>query len=158
MSAADQGEGLQLKRASELLVKSLGGIEAVAALLGKGSSTVGRWVNRNDGDSWINLHDLREAEANAKQPLVTMALCRMAGGVFVPNIAHGADEGTLAGLVMQLSKELGDVAGSIAAALADGECSPDEAEQALRELDEMARVKAQLRTVLEGIRNREARA
>lgn len=145
-------EGLQLKRASELLVKSLGGIEAVAALVGKGSSTVGRWVNRNDADSWINLRDLREAEANAPEPLVTMALCRMLGGVFVPHVCHGADEGTLAGLVMQLSKELGDVAGSIAMALADGEVSAAEAERGLRELDDMARVQAQLRGVLESIR------
>lgn len=145
-------EGLQLKRASELLVKSLGGIEAVASLVGKGSSTVGRWVNRNDGESWINLRDLREAEANAPEPLVTMALCRMAGGIFVPHVCHGADEGSLAGLVMLLSKELGDVAGSIAAALADGEVSPCEADRALRELDEMARAQAQLRAVLESIR------
>lgn len=145
-------EGLQLKRASELLVKSLGGIEAAAGLLGKGASTVGRWVNRNDPDHFVNLRDLRELEANAPEPLVTITLCRMAGGVFVPNIDHAADEGTLAGMVMQLSKELGDVSGTVAKALADGVVTSAEAEAALEQLDDLNRVGAQLRTALQSIR------
>lgn len=144
------GEGLQLKRATELLVKSIG-LEAAASLIVPEKSQVQRYYDRNSGQ-WIKLNDLRELEANAPEPLVTMALCRLAGGVFVPNIDLAADEGTLAGMVMQLSKELGDVAGKVGMALADGVVTHGEAEGCLRELDDLARVTSQLRGALESIR------
>lgn len=148
-------EALQLKRASEVLVKSLGGIEHAASLLNKGKSVVGRWVNRNEPDHWFNLRDLREAEANAPDPVVTKALCRMAGGVFVPNVDLGADEGTLGFFVMRMAKELGDVSGEIAAALADGVVDPGEAARALGQLEELTACCAQLRGVLMQISNGE---
>ena len=144
------GEELQLRRATELLVKSIG-LEAAASLIVPEKSQVARYYDRNSGQ-WIKLNDLRELEANAPAPLVTMTLCRLAGGVFVPNIDLAADEGTLAGMVMQLSKELGDVAGKVSMALADGVVTPGEAEGCLRELDDMARLQAQLRQMLEAIR------
>lgn len=145
-------EGIQLKRATELLTEAAGGAKQAAGICGRGLSTVYRWADRNAPNDFISLRDLRELEANAKQPLVTMTLCRMAGGVFVPHIDLAADEGTLAGMVMQLSKELGDVAGKVSMALADGVVTPGEAEGCLRELDDMARLQAQLRTMLEAIR------
>ncbi len=145
-------EGIQLKRATELLTEAAGGAKQAAGICGRGLSTVYRWSDRNAPNDFISLRDLRELEANAKQPLVTMTLCRMAGGVFVPHIDLAADEGTLAGMVMQLSKELGDVAGKVSMALADGVVTPSEAEGCLRELDDMARLQAQLRTMLESIR------
>lgn len=143
-------EGLQLKRATELLIDSIGA-KTAAGVTGRGLSTVYRWADRNAPNDFISLRDLRELEANAPEPLVTMALCRMAGGVFVPHIDLAADEGTLAGMVMQLSKELGDVAGKVSMALADGVVTPGEAEGCLRELDDMARLQAQLRAMLESI-------
>lgn len=145
-------EGIQLKRATELLTEAAGGAKQAAAICGRGLSTVYRWADRNAPNDFISLRDLRELEANAREPLVTMTLCRMAGGVFVPNIDVSADEGTLAGLVMQLSKELGDVAGEIAKAMADGTVTPAEATTALDQLDDLARVTAQLRGALESIR------
>lgn len=144
------GEELQLKRATELLVKSIG-LEASASLIAPEKSQVARYYDRNSGQ-WIKLNDLRELEANAPEPLVTKTLCRLAGGVFVPNIDLAADEGTLAGMVMLLSKELGDVAGKVSVALADGVVTPTEAEGCLLELDDMARLQAQLRQMLETIR------
>lgn len=150
-------ERLQLKRAVELLVRSAGGIEAVASLLGKGKSVVGRWTNRNDEEHSINLADLRELEANAPEPLVTIALARMAGGVFVPHIDLSADEGTVPFLAMQLAKELGDVTGEIALAMADGAISAREAEGVLAQLDELDTKSAQLRAAMKRIGEAEAK-
>ena len=54
-------------------------------------------------------------------------------------------------LVMQLSKELGELSGEIAAALADGEVSPAEADAAMAQLDDLDRRAAQMRSVLRKI-------
>lgn len=141
-------EALQIKRASERLVKSVGGIEAAASILGKGHSTVGRWVNRNDADYSMPLADARELEANAPEPLITMALARLAGGVFfaLPQ-AIGCDD-ALPAQVMLLVKELGDVSGAIGAALADGVVTPSEASAALEQLHELDTASAKLRAML----------
>lgn len=145
-------ESLQIKRATELLIDSVG-VKTVCAITGKAPATVYRWADRNLLDDFIRLPTLRELEAIAPEPLVTMALCRMAGGVFVPHIEMPADAGSLAGMVMQLSKELGDVAGAISSGLADGKFLPSEAEAALRELDDMVRQQAQLRAALQALRD-----
>lgn len=139
---------LVLKQASAQLVTQLGGIEGAAATLEKGKSVVGRWVNRNDADHLINVADLAALEAIAARPLVTETLCKLAGGIFVPHVDLAADEGTLGWLVMQLSKELGELSGEIAQALADGVVTPTEAKRAMAQLDDLDRVSAQLRGLL----------
>lgn len=137
-----------LKLASGELVQSLGGIEGAAASLEKGKSVVGRWVNRNDPDHFIGVADLVALELLAPRPVVTELLCKLQGGLFVPHIDLAADEGSLSWLVMQLSKELGELSGNIAAALADGRVTAREAEAAVCELDDLDRASQRLRAAL----------
>lgn len=126
----------QLKRATEKLVKSLGGIEAAADILSKGVSTVGRWTTKHDRES-INLIDLHELEANADEPLVTMALARLAGGVFVPLPSASIDGAGLREKVIAIAEELGDVSQRVREALADEVMKSREADAVERELDDL---------------------
>jgi hypothetical protein len=126
----------QLKRATEKLVKSLGGIEAAADILSKGVSTVGRWTTKHDRES-INLIDLHELEANADEPLVTMTLARLAGGVFVPLPSASIDGAGLREKVIAIAEELGDVSQRVREALADEVMKPREADAVERELDDL---------------------
>jgi len=142
-----------LKLATGELVGWLGGIEGAAVSIEKGKSVVGRWVNRADADHFINIADLVALELIAPRPVVTELLCKMAGGIFVPHIDLSADRGTLGFLVMQLSKELGELSGKMAAALADGVVTDAEAMAAEAELDDLDRVSAQLRSALARIRD-----
>jgi len=141
----------QIKRATERLCNSLGRYEAAAAIIGKGKSTVHRWAdhrNPDNADIFINLPDLCELEANAPEPLVTMTLCRLNGGVFVPLPDSAADPETLAGMVMQLSGRLGDLSREMATALADGTVTPAEARRLIDLQADLDGTSAQLRQAL----------
>lgn len=147
----------KLKIASAELVHAVGGIEAAAATLERGKSGVGRWVNRNEPEHFIPVHELARLEAVADRPLVTEALCRIAGGFFVPHINLGADKGSAEWLAMLLAKELGEVSGAISAALADdGRIDASEAGDVLGQLEDLERAAAQLRELMERIRQMEA--
>jgi hypothetical protein len=141
-----------LKLATAELVGSLGGIEGAAVSIEKGKSVVGRWANRNDPDHFIGVADLVALELLAPRPVVTQLLCKLNGGLFVPHVDMAADEGSLAWLVMQLSKELGELSGSIAGALADGRVTDAEAGAAEAELHDLMRVGHQLAGALAQIR------
>lgn len=144
----------RIKRAVRHGVQLCGGVDGAAATADRSRSVAGDWNNLNHAafppaDCALALDEVAVAQGHL--PPIVSAMARELGGVFVPHIDVAADEGSLGGLVMQLSKELGDVAGAIHAALADGECSPAEAEAALRELEDLARRQSQLRAALESI-------
>jgi len=140
-------EARQFKHATRKLIKAVGGLKVAAGHLDKSVTVVGRW--EEDTPRFVNVADLRELEAIAPRPFVTELLCRFAGGVFVPNIDCAAEEGSPAWLVMQLSKELGDVSGEIAQALAnDGGIDRDEAGAALEQLNELEAMSRRLRALL----------
>jgi len=145
----------RLKRAVRAVVAVCGGVDGAAATVDRCRSVAGDWNNLNHTafptlDKALAMDEV--AIAKGELPPIACAYVRELGGVFVANIDGLADEGSLAGMVMQLSKELGDVAGSISNALADGKVSPSEAEAALRELDDMTRRQSQLRAALENLR------
>lgn len=123
----DRIEGNGLKRATRQLVRGVGGIEAAAGLLGAGHSTVGRWQNRDDRESWINLAAVRQLEDDGGEALVTAELARLAGGIFVPLPDGSGDETQLAARLLEVMQRVGLVAGSTQAAIADGRCDAAEA-------------------------------
>ena len=145
----------RLKRAVRAGISACGGVDGAAVTVERCRSVAGDWNNLNHTafptiDKALALDEV--AIAKGELPPIACAYARELGGVFVANIDVLADAGSLAGMVMQLSKELGDVAGSISTALADGKVSPSEAEAALRELDDMTRRQSQLRSALENLR------
>ena len=140
-----------LKAATEQLVDLFGKDSNAGAMLDppKGKTSVGNWASKNDPIHWIGIRDLIQLEALAGKPVVTELLCKLNGGLFVPHIDLAADEGSVGWLVMRLSKELGEVSGSIAEAYSgDGDIDGAEAAGALAQLDDVDTVSAQLRAVL----------
>lgn len=141
----------RLKRATELLVKSVGGIEAAASILEKGSSTVGRWTNKND-DSFINVADLQHLEDVADgPPLVTVELARLAGGVFIPLPQMPGSADQLPMQVMEIIQEMGQFSEQIRNGLGDGHFGREDAESALAELHDVEACVARLRLALQAI-------
>ena len=131
----------RLKAASSDLVSAAGGIEAAADLLGRGKSSIGRYVNRNDEDYSMPIDAVaaleRVTHGTAGHPQVTRELCRLAGGVFVPLPQAGASHDCLRAGVMRLSSELGDVAREIDTALTDDTVCPREEAAIHRQIDEL---------------------
>jgi hypothetical protein len=142
----------RLKAASAELIASVGGIEAAAATLSRGKSGVGRWMNRNEPDCFIPVDEIARLEQLTVRPVMTEMLCRLAGGLFVPHLNPGADEGTAEWLAIRLAKELGEVSGAVAAALADDRrIDAAEARLVLVQLEDLERGAAQLRALMERI-------
>jgi hypothetical protein len=131
----------RLKAASSDLVGAAHGIEAAADLLGKGKSTIGRYVNINDEDYWMPVDAVaaleRVTHGTPGHPQVTAELCRLAGGVFVPLPAAAGGDGELRAGVMHLSSELGDVAREIDGALRDNKVCVSEETAIHRQIDDL---------------------
>lgn len=131
----------RLKAAAKDLVGAVGGIEAAADVLGKGKTTIGRWVNINDEDYSMPVEAVaaleRVTHGTPGHPQVTRELCRLAGGVFVPLPDGVASNGELRAGVMHLSSELGDVAREIDKALGDGKVCVREETAIHRQIDDL---------------------
>ncbi len=127
MRAATQ-QGQRIKRVTGELVRAVGGIEVAAADLVRGKSTVHRWTDRHDTEHFLNVDDCATLEAQAPRPLVTELLCRMAGGVFV-TLPQGEDGGgdAIAGALLGVMDEVGQLASGVRISLSDGHCDPGEA-------------------------------
>ncbi len=132
-----------------------GGIDGVAPTVGRSRSTAGGWNNLNTSDfppldCALMLDEI--AVAQGQLPPMTVALARELGGMFVPNIDFGADEGSPAFLAMQLAQHLGEVSGEIARSLADdGHIDALEAGRVMDRLADHDRTAAQLRHQLQRI-------
>lgn len=151
-AAGDGADGRRLKLATRELVRACGGIECAAADLGKGKSTVHRWTDPHDGEHLINIGDVALLEAVAAAPVVTAQLARMAGGVFVPLPDCAADPETLAGMVLELTGQLGAISTEMRASLADdGEVDAKEAAALLALVEQHDAIAAQLRLTLRAI-------
>ena len=146
----------RIKRAVRAAIAVCGGIDGSAATADRSRSVVGDWNNLTKPvfpslDCALALDEI--AVSRGELPPIVVALCRELGGVFVPNIDPGAEQGSAPGLVMQLASRLGEVASETAADIADdGVIDADEADAILRKLHEMDRVSAQFRQVVTAIR------
>lgn len=147
-----EAQGRALKDATRQLVHLLGGLEAAGDMIERGKSQVHRYTDHNDpADHFAPIDVVARLEMLAGKPLVTQLLCRVAGGVFVP-LPHADGAGSaLAGGVMALAKELGEVSAAVVEATADGEVTPREARRVERELDDMIERACALRAEVQAI-------
>jgi len=142
----------RIKRAVRAAVGFSGGIDGAAATVGRGRSTVGGWnaLHQSDMpplDCVLALDEI--AVAKGELPPITAALALALGGLFVPNIDVGAEEGSPPHLAMMLAQHLGAVSGEIAISLADdGMIDEREAGLVLGRLHDLERTAAQLRQQL----------
>ncbi|WP_408585947.1 phage regulatory CII family protein [Novosphingobium sp.] len=149
---------VRIKRGVRAGIALCGGIDGAAATADRSRSVAGDWnaLNHRALPSLDCAFALDEvAVAKGEVPPIAAAYCRELGGVFVPNIDPCADEDSLAGMLMQLMHELGDVSGELQRSLADdGATDSAEADRILQQLDELdrasARMRAALRHIMEG--------
>lgn len=145
--------GRSLKVATADVVDMLHGYEAAASRIDRGKSHVHRCASMHDADTFLNLRDAVELQRFADRPLITMEMCRQAGGVFLQLPEAFGDDGQLPMHVVQITQELGDVSHSVCDALADGRVSMEEAAAIETQIDELIEVAVQARAhvrVLQG--------
>lgn len=140
---------LALKSATRRLVAASGGLEALAAdpAMRVGRASLSNYQNP-DQPAFAPLDVIADLEAAGACSYGTEALCRLAGGVFLP-ILSGPGRGLNAD-VAALAKEIAEVFGAHAAALADGRVSCREMQAMLRQLDEALAAAAQVRATVIG--------
>lgn len=137
-----------LARATKHAVQAARGLEICAQETGLSTSHISRCCSADHRDSLT----IRDAEVidglgqgDGGHPHILRALARLAGMVVVPLPTACGDADGLAASIVAISAELGDVAASIRAALADHAVSPREARHALDELDGLDAASAALR-------------
>ncbi|MBA15545.1 MAG: hypothetical protein CMN73_04230 [Sphingomonas sp.] len=153
-------EKLHLKRATQDMIRGVGGLEAAAGFCRVGKSVLGDAQNVHCRDRFVAIDVVADLEPLARErdgwPHVTRALCREMGGVFVPlPQAEGAD--SVETCLIALASEFGDVAQAVREAMADKVWTLAEIEAATAELDQMDATSAKMRLSLKHKR-RELRA
>ena len=120
----------RIKRAVRGAVALAGGVDGAGATAGRCRSVAGDWNNLNSPvfpplDCGFALDEVALAQGMAP-PIVT-ALSRELGGVFValPEVG-GAGDG-IAGALLEIMDEVGQLAGGVRNSLSDGRCDRREA-------------------------------
>ena len=154
-------EQISLKRATGEMIKGCGGLEAAAAFCRVGKTVLGDNASTSRSDSFVAIDVVQDLEPLARArdgwPHVTRALAAAMGFALVqlPDaIPQGRD---LLLWLAKLSKEHGDVAHSVCAALADHRVEGSEATAIRRQLREQIEVAVQLDAVLAAIEAEGAR-
>jgi hypothetical protein len=159
MSGAPQSvRDRAIKLAARELVHAVGGQEAAAQLIGKSQSQVQRCCSINDDSNFLNARDIGVLEQYAPRPLVTMALAKLAGGVFLALPDPAIDQEDLALKIVNIADELGDVSHVVRDALKDAHVDSDEAEEVERELDQLIEVALAARSHVQMIQGKEPTA
>lgn len=154
-------ERINLKRATADLIKGCGGLEAAAGFCRVGKSVLGDNQSVNRPDSFIAIDVVQDLEPLARArdgwPHVTRALASQLGFALVklPDAVPGGTDLLL--LLARLSKEGGDIAAAICAAVADHVVTPAEARDVRRQVREQIEVAVQLDAVLAAIEAEGAR-
>jgi hypothetical protein len=144
----------ELKLATGELVHAVGGLEAAGSLVGLGKSQVHRCTSVNDRDNFLNAGDVAELERRSDRPFVTLALAKLAGGVFIRLPESFGDGEELARRVMELAAGLGEVSSGVADALADGIVQAREAAAIEPSLDEVIEKATEIRALLRVIQGK----
>lgn len=140
---------LAMKRAFRRLVDSVGGVEAAATYCRWSKSQLSDAGNPNT-PTFAPVDVIADLEEISRDgPLVSAQMARCAGHVLVPVPDGAASSADYLQVIARIMKENGDVAGVIAAAVADGDvCARDRA-LALPEVNELLVAVAGLRQLLQ---------
>lgn len=141
----------RVKRAVKGAVELCGGVDGAAATTGKGRSTCGRWINRNDADtptleSALALDSI--AVGMGHEPPIVAAMAREVGGAFLRLPEAPSINSEWFERLGRFSSEVGDTMRGIASALADGKFDAAEREEQIKQIDEVLAVGAEIRAAL----------
>lgn len=148
-------EKIDLKRATQEMIKGVGGLEAAAGFCRVGKSVLGDNQSVSRAESFIAIDVVADLEPLARErsgwPHVTRALCKQMGGVFVAVPEGRATGANLMGLLARKVKEGADVSSALCEALRDGVVEPTEARKVRSEITELMELLAAMDAELASI-------
>lgn len=126
----------RLKLACKAAIKAAGGLEAVAADLGKCTTQVGRYGDPNTPGNFLTIDQAALVEHISGEPVLARFLAALTGhAVFpLPPGVEGAEAINQAWI--EASAEFGDVATALRETLADGDFSKADRERVRSQIDE----------------------
>ncbi len=137
-----------IKATTARLIKSCGGIECAAEDTRVSASTLSEYETPNQPNRFITADVVVDLELVSRNPILTKALCRIAGGVFLPTRIN-PDAPIWNQHLAMISREVADVVGRGNEMLADdNDISSKEAPDLLRDVDEAIDVLASMRAAL----------
>lgn len=148
-----------LALATKREIQGAGGLDVCARETGLSDTHLSRCCSPNVRDS-ITIRDVATIQAlghgKTGHPHILHALARLAGGMFIMLPEPHVDAAALQMAVLELSAELGDVAGAVrdaccSSGAAGTEVTPAEAATVLAALDDLDRCSARLRHQLKTI-------
>ena len=148
-------ERIRLKQATAEMIKGCGGLEASASFCRVGKSALGDNQSVNRPDSFVAIDVVQDLEPLARDrdgwPHVTRALAASMGFALVRLPESLPSDSDLLLLLAKLTKEGGDIASAICAALSDHVVTPTEARETRKQVREQIEVAVQLDAVLAAI-------
>lgn len=145
----------RLKLAARDLVRAVGGqVDATGHSRIKRHQQFSAYGSNSaeHAETWMPADVVADLESVCRgaegHPHVTRELARQQGYILVRLPDPGASADGLRQSVLELSRELGDVAGAIADALADLQCHPREAQRILDEVNQLDAASSSLRSQL----------
>lgn len=115
-----------LKTGVAVLLKRVGGLEAAASATRVGVSKLSEYQSRRMEDRHMPVDVVLDLEAIAGEPLVTAALARAAGYRLVR--IEAGETGDVVSPVQAVTRDAGELAAQLMAAIADQEITADEAD------------------------------
>ncbi|MEO2038943.1 MAG: phage regulatory CII family protein [Martelella sp.] len=137
----------RIKAAQEDLIEAAGRIERAAEKSGYSKSEVGRWKNRAD-PSLMPINAVIALEADTGMPLVTAAMAELAGRRLSDPEAERASEVSVLQTHAELMHQTGELANTMAQAIADGKVTPTEAHAVDRVVRKLETAASELRSSL----------
>ncbi|AWI57160.1 phage regulatory CII family protein [Sinorhizobium fredii] len=116
----------RVKAAQRDLIERCGGIERAVTITEFSKSQVGRWNNPNDPDL-MPIGAVRALEADCCQPLVTAVMAEASGRRLSDPEAERQSEVNVLSAHAEVMRLSGELANSVAVAIADGHFTPTEA-------------------------------
>jgi hypothetical protein len=129
-----------LKTGWKLLVRDLGGVDAVAAATRATRSLASEYGNVHS-ERFVPVDVVLEAEVIGGSPHVTAALARAQGFELLPVVVRL--DGTLAKELARIGRDIGDLFTRAANALGGGEISEADRAGMVRDLDDLRRTAAE---------------
>lgn len=136
----------QIKTATKLVLKDLGGADAAETCTRVGRSQLFDYGNIGM-DKFIPVDVALDLERVGGSPHITAALARMQGYMLV-QIEVPRERGTLAVLIAEIGRDVGELFATAAGALTHDKLTEAERQDLLRELDNLHRVTGEVMAFL----------
>ena len=148
-------EALALKRATQDMIKGVGGLEAAAGFCRVGKTVLGDNQSINRAESFVAIDVVAALEPLARDrdgwPHVTHALCAAMGGTFVALPETPASRGDVLALLATQSREHGELMQALCSALSGGDLNAASIANAKAETRDVIRSAAAILAALDSL-------